>query len=221
MSSGDMVFLSFEYFLDDGDFRLKKEASSFFPEAANYYNSNEPYSLVNLRLEDTRANLKNMIRRFINKKGGGAKDPVYSMNGFNEYGDIVSHFDKKKPAVLLGKGKIKYKYWDAIKEINEFYEFASNINVSVYYLFPTLVRSEYDKSKDAIELLRKDLDRDLEIEIINEPESFVFHDSLFFDTVYHLTKRGREKRTTKMIEILQLNSNVQQEFKVNSNRELK
>ena len=54
-----------------------------------------------------------------------------------------------------------------------------------------------------------DLSNNLKIEILNRVSDFVFPDSLFFDTVYHLNKKGREIRTKKLIEIIKKSTNAQ------------
>jgi hypothetical protein len=58
-----------------------------------------------------------------------------------------------------------------------------------------------------------DLSNNLKIEILNKPSDFVLPDSLFFDTVYHLNKKGREIRTKKLIEIIKKSTNAQQWLK--------
>ena len=40
------------------------------------------------------------------------------------------------------------------------------------------------------------------IPFINKPEDYIFDDNLFYDTVYHLNREGRELRTKSFIEDL-------------------
>lgn len=211
IAPNDIVFLSLEYFLGDGGDRLKKSASDVFSPATQYYTM-DTYSMLCLSMDDTKINIKNKVRQLINPRVSSI-DVIYSKDAFNKYGDVVSHLNKKNKRPLSGKGIKKYVYWDKIKEINKFYDYAVEMNVDVFYLYPTYPESQYKINEKVINLLRNDLNNDLKIEILNEPSSLVFHDSLFFDTVYHLNKNGREKRTTKMIEIVKKNKKAQQRLK--------
>ncbi|MEI7503504.1 MAG: hypothetical protein WCJ61_09490, partial [Paludibacter sp.] len=106
---------------------------------------------------------------------------------------------------LNGRGKINYELWKGIKLLNEFAEFAKFKNIRVYFIFPCYPKSEFELNKVVIKKYENDLRRELEMPILNKPEDFVFADSLFYDTVYHLNKVGREKRTGLLIEILKKN----------------
>ncbi len=83
-------------------------------------------------------------------------------------------------------------------------------NIDVYYVFPNYIKSEYEKNEKAIKQLEDDLLNDLMIEIISTPEDFIFDDNLFFDSIYHLNKKGREIRTDKLIEVIKKNKNALQ-----------
>ena len=214
ISSGDVVFLSLEYFLGAGDDRLKKNASNLYVPASDYY-SMDIYSNTEYLLDDTRENVKNVFRNIINPPTSSI-DKVYTKQAFNKYGDVVSHLNKKNKPSLKGKREMEYVYWEKIEEINDFYDFAVKLGVSVFYLYPTYPISQYELNEKVIKSIQNDLNNDLRIEIINEPSSFVYHDSLFFDTVYHLNKSGRQKRTASFIELLNVNLNVQKALKIRS-----
>ncbi len=205
IASGDVVFLSLEYFLDDGQNRLKKRASDLFPPAADYYTMSA-YAKLELHLEDVRESLKTKlkvkIKRLLNPAKKSLIAPIYFAGAFNEYGDVVSHLEQENRATLDGKELLEYRYWEQIPRLNAFYAYASTKGVKVFYLFPPLAQSQYAINKEAIHLLQDDLYRDLKIEIINKPSSAAFPDSLYFDTIYHLNKEGRERRTTKMIALI-------------------
>ena len=59
-----------------------------------------------------------------------------------------------------------------------------------------------------INKLSKDLNNDLDFEVLNSPEDFVFENSYFYDTHYHLTMEGRYLRTKKQVEFLMQNKEV-------------
>ena len=63
--------------------------------------------------------------------------------------------------------------------------------------------SEYQLNKAVIGQYQAQFQQELTCPIINTPESFVFPDTDYFDTAYHLNKVGRDKRTVVMIDLLQ------------------
>lgn len=210
VSSGDVLFLSLEYFFDNGNrkYALQNLAVKFYPPAAEYITENTYFNSI-MSWDITKSNIQNDIRCFLNP--GFRKslvDSVYSKNSFNEYGDVVSHLNKKGVANISVKDPLRYKYWDTIEEINALYDAIKAKGVEAYYFFPAYAKSEYERNTDVIKQLRDDIYRDLKMPIACEPVDFVYSDSLFFDTIYHIGKEGREKRTTKMIELVKRNKAI-------------
>ena len=209
IKSGDVVFLSIEYFLpSEGDYRLQKATSCFYKEAEKYY----PFDLreeISINIEETRSNIKSYKD---NKKSISNLKPeiqVYSREAFNKYGDVVAHLEKAPPDELNDRGIMTYNYWYGISDLNDFYNYAKSQNVDVFFIYPNFPISEFQKNLLSINKLSIDLSKNLKIEILNKPSDFVFSDSLFFDTVYHLNKQGRELRTKKLIELLKKSTNAQ------------
>ena len=193
VQAGDIVFLSLEYYMGEGSYELRKFAGRCAPEAKYYYSFN-PIEEISIQLEKTRKQLKGNTQFFF--------DSVYVRSGFNHFGDVVSHLESPRAKELRSRVKEDYRYWEGIPMLNNFYAEVSAREVQVYYLFPCYAKSEFEVNSEAIYLLAKDLAADLDFEIINSVSDFVFEDSLFFDTVYHLNKKGRDQRTKKLIEII-------------------
>ncbi len=206
---GDIVYLSPEYYLDlKGDFKLKRYTGQFFPEANSYYQSNplkDGMQEIKIHIEKTRNEIKAF--RFNNPatdKNAKNEISVYSRKAFNKYGDVVAHLGQAKPEIINDRTALQYRYWEGIKVLNEFNDFAKANKVKVFFVYPNYPQSEYEKNKKAIKGLAADLAKDLTIEIINRPEDFLYDDTLFFDTIYHLSKEGREKRTEAMLRLMKL-----------------
>ena len=53
-----------------------------------------------------------------------------------------------------------------------------------------------------------DLKTKLHFHIVGKPEDFVFPGDLFFDTVYHLTEKGRNRRTALLVELMRADTQV-------------
>lgn len=201
----DVVILSIEYFLGDGVYDLKNHTRDLYPEASGFYNKNIIKD-IQTHIDKTRKNLKTLNQ----EKTIDTTFSVYSRKGFNKYGDVIAHLEQLPPIELKDKGVMTYHYWEGIKVLNEFYNYAKSKNVAVFFIFPNYPKSEYEKNQTAITKLQNDIIKNLSIEVINTPQDFVFDDSLFFDTVYHLNKKGRELRTEKLIEIILRSTNAQQ-----------
>jgi hypothetical protein len=212
MRKGDLVLLSIEYFLSkDGDYRLKKNTSSYFREAESYYSSNL-YNDLSIYLERTNLNLKSLFRIGSDTSGTGSGEagiPVYSRRAFNKYGDVVAHLGRKSPKKVDFDEILTYRYWEGISEINQFGDYAKKMGVKVFFLYPNFSSTEYSLNRLAISQLQKDIDKEMRVEILNTPTDLLFPDSLFFDTVYHLDSTGREERTDRLIELLKSSASVQ------------
>jgi hypothetical protein len=213
IKKGDLVFLSIEYFLGkDGDYRLKKNTSSFYKDAGLYYSSS-PFNDFSIYLEKANLNLKYLLsfRHDTNdKQKAEAGIKVYSREAFNKYGDVIAHLGKTSPKKVAFDEVVPYRFWEGIEEINQFEEYARKMNVKVFYLYPNFSFSEYNLNRKAIVQLQLDLKNNLKTEILNNPTDFLYPDSLFFDTVYHLDSLGREKRTDKMIFLVNNNRHARQ-----------
>ena len=128
----------------EGDYKLKKHTSDYYKKAKLFY-TNNIYDDMKSHLEFPNRNFKFLLSF---KKNA---DNVYTREGFNKYGDNVSHFGKGHHFTFKDNLlKLKYRFWDGIEAINQFNEYANNMNVKVFYLFPDYPLSEYDYNKKAI-----------------------------------------------------------------------
>ena len=209
----DIVFLSPEYFIEnDGMYDYKKNAAHFYPACRSYFNTN--YFIEGKEyVENQQRKFKNIFAEYKQDEKGLAYDStVYNRKAFNDYGDVINHLDKIKPAALTSYHTLSYTKWKGIPAINKFNEFARSKNVRFFFLYPGYAASEYKKNLAAINGLQVDMAKYLQVAILNSPIEFVYADSLFFDTVYHLNKEGRQKRTLQLMELFKKNTSVQLAF---------
>lgn len=194
VQAGDVVILSPEYYMGTGQYSLQKFTAGLFEEAGAYYTRSLVLEIES-HFEKTRKNLKK-IRKKIHTD---TAESIYSRSAFNEYGDAVAHLQKKPPAEIMNRSVLEYRKWEGIPILNDFEKWAASKQVQVFFAFPCYAGSEYLINKESIIKLQKDLQENLTMEILNKPEDLVFEDSFFFDTVYHLNKKGRNIRTDKLI----------------------
>lgn len=198
----DIIIFSIEHFLSlDGYYRLKKSAAKNYKNANAFFDRNY-WTDFNVFFEkEITQNLKYNLS-FNKNKLKKNKKPIYSRSSFNKYGDVIAHLTKPNPEKLNDRGKKKYFYWEGIELLNEFYEYAKKKDIAVYFTFVNYPISEYEKNKQVLLKYENDIKNNLKITVLNDIESFSFNDSLFFDTIYHLNKKGRRIRTIKLIEVL-------------------
>lgn len=211
LREGDMAVLSIEYFLDlDGTHALQERTASFFPEASGYVKRNPlqlfferliyyQQRIINnvdeIRIEDDQlTRLRNEVKE---------RNLVYSRKSFNQHGDVFTHLDLPAHKKLGSRSIFSPKRWAGIDAINSFAEFAQNKKIRVFFMYPSYAASEFASNKEVIGKLAENLAKYLRIEIVGTPADFVFDDALFYDSIYHLHKDGRQQRTRKIIELLQ------------------
>ena len=129
-------------------------------------------------------------------------DPVFNRQRFNIYGDNLGHLNKAPLPNLIDRKPIKpIELNHSISLLKDFSKKCKKRGVNVFISYPPYPRSEYvGKNKERIEALDLKLRNSLpDIGFLDKPDAYIFNDSLFYDTVYHLNKNGREIRTKKLI----------------------
>ncbi|MBA4319567.1 MAG: hypothetical protein C0412_14290 [Flavobacterium sp.] len=84
--------------------------------------------------------------------------------------------------------------------LNSFHTEVIQKNAKVYYIFPSIPDSAYQQFKKNFIDFNKWLNENIAIPIIGSPEQFILPESFFFDTHYHLNKKGVESRTQTIID---------------------
>jgi hypothetical protein len=88
--------------------------------------------------------------------------------------------------------------------LNEFEKYASAKNARVYFIFPSVSEPQYKPDEKPILELYAYLTQHLSISILGPPERYVLSADSFYDTVYHLNRKGLSVRMQKIIEDMQL-----------------
>lgn len=128
------------------------------------------------------------------------KSVVYQRNNFNEYGDMIGHLEKKNVEIEDESLIEKILNKNAIEFINNFSINMAKKNVDVFFLYPVYIDYSYEKSKTQIEELKNELINKLKVKKISNPERYKLSKEYFYDTSYHLNKKGRDLRTKMVIQ---------------------
>ena len=209
MREGDIVILSTEYYLEmDGSYELKLYTAKCFPDANQYFRHDYVKDLTTVKFKQIKNNFGYLIERLF-KRSQSAPDTATDFttafihrSAFNEYGDMVGHIGKRPPPKLFYRNYIPYHYYEGIERMNKFYETAQKKKVKIFFVYNAYAKSTYNLNEETIKKYHSDLVKDLKIPIIGQPGDFIYDDSLFFDTTYHLAPEGRELRTQKLIQLL-------------------
>lgn len=144
-----------------------------------------------------------VIRRALGMKLRLGEDVTYDRAAFNEYGDMVGHlalrptFDPR----TLSKEPFGPVDEEVLEELHSFVSYAHGRGAMVLFTYPAYSRDAYAINRGSIDRLHRRLSEGLPV--LGSPEDFVLDSADFYDTKYHLNATGRQRRTAKLIELLQ------------------
>ena len=195
LHEGDIVIFCPEYGSDKkrlyGELTLFRILSTYMPFA--YSKISIPQWLFIYK------NIGAHYNETLEHRGAKAFDGPYSVNALNEYGDIECerlHQDSIKTYDIKGKMDNNlisyYKYM---------HSYTQERGVKFIFLPPTFIESNYIKNNKQIDSIANTLKVN-GVGYQASPKRYAFPDSLYFDTPYHMTQSGANKRTEKIIEDL-------------------
>lgn len=197
---GDIVILSTEYFLDPyGQFDLLYYTSGIFPDAGKYYKTNA-WQFLKLYLSNYQKKVNQVFEVSFTR---GPAAPEYMRNAFDKRGDLTLHLDKPHKPELKNRFSFTPKPYKGIRLMNDFEREAAKKGVKVYFIFPCCPVTDYSRNKTAIDDYYKQMKEGLDFPVLGTPADFVFSDTLFYDTVYHLLRKGRSLRTARVIQLIE------------------
>lgn len=170
-----------------------------YPRAMHYVPpSDRPRAALNYSVRKVQAAWRGLVKRRRQNE-----DPVYHLGAFNAAGDMVGHIGRPAPGPQAGGSKplVHVGVDPAFEAITaDIAAHARAVGATVILCWPSHAASYSAPS------LCEDLERATRngpVPTAGKPQDYVFADSLFFDTPYHLTGIGRELRTERLIADLQ------------------
>ncbi len=127
---------------------------------------------------------------------------------FNWLGDSVGHLDKPPRVDLIGNLVIPEQVEAfnavAVELLNSFYARATAKGANVFLTFPAVPTSHVGQvMRERLSLLFAWLQESCEIPFMDSPLDMIYPLECFYDTIYHLSQKGRIRRTEKIIEGLE------------------
>ena len=133
-----------------------------------------------------------------------ASKDIYVRQGFNQWGDMVFHLDQADRKILANH-ILPIKIISpnpAVDALNSFYKSAAQNKVRVFLMFPAIPIIEYNAQKEDFSTLNDFLHAELDIPLLGNPQDFIYPKKMFYDTVYHMNRTGRDNRTNRIIDLL-------------------
>jgi len=199
---GDVVVVQIEYanFFNGGN--GEPEALPAFMTATkwrewNRLNANQWMKLIQGIPRNNISNLVHLARRF---KTGPNVAFVYTKDGFNEFGDEVSHLNYPSQKYLpTGKKNTKAINTDFIEWLGHILAQYEERGSHVIMMPPACIVSCFNESyndnvKEALETIH--------YPYVIEPSYMALDDDYMFNTGYHLNREGVRKNTANLIRVL-------------------
>jgi hypothetical protein len=206
--SGDGVVIvpEYEHFfgLLDGNVALVK-AVHYYPPSARFIRTPQQWWRFLLYSFDF---IQGNLKYGLEEATGVARDEryeIYQRKGFSSCGDLLSHLDRPEFDWRYGAfHALRAEEYDgrAVQFLAEFGREMQQRGVRMVMLFPCYEQDRLDRNQAALQVLLHDLQAE-KVPVLGHPSDYAFPRAFFYDTEYHLNRRGREKRTEKMIQDLQ------------------
>jgi hypothetical protein len=205
---GDTVIMGFEYIIESkGNKSEQLLMARYFPKAKEWMKFDNIFEEIQvngqLRINTFKTVLERLYKNTEVNYQISDTMSVFFRGAINEYGDLISHYNnppmKRIPRAILSD-KVSLK--NAINDMNIFYQVMKTKKVKVYFVYPTYSESNYVLDKKIIDKFQQECDKYAQFPILGKPTDFVFADSLYHDMAYHLTQKGGETRTQKIIYLL-------------------
>jgi len=126
-------------------------------------------------------------------------DGPYSAKALNEYGDVEYERNHKDSIGLYDLCGILDV--DVVNYYKYLHTYAKENGIILIFLPPTFIASNFKTAYNQIDSIAKSLEQH-GIAWQASPSNYSFPDSLYFDTPYHMTQSGANKRTEVLIKDL-------------------
>ncbi|MCE6990944.1 hypothetical protein [Dyadobacter sp. CY323] len=203
IQDGDIVVLCPEYqhFYTDlfyGDMELVSVLFDIFQDGRKHLSFEQWYNLIDLVPRYAISKLK-----FQTRNENNATD-VYSRKSFNTFGDAYLHWSRQRTKIehaipCTGKEVVNPK---SIAFIREFSQSVKSKGASLCVLPPVYAATSFNNQRIMIKSIEQEMNA-YGVAFITDPVRYKLADTLFFNTNYHLTKKGVDMRTKMVMDDLQ------------------
>jgi hypothetical protein len=125
---------------------------------------------------------------------------AYTRDGFNAYGDYTGHLERENQA-FQSQEALGPLDQEAVRRLCRFAAACEERGIQVLLSYPSYEEGSFAASRELIHALDRTL-REAPLGVISRPETYCFPRSFFYDTVYHLNREGRQRRTKALLQDL-------------------
>jgi hypothetical protein len=213
--------IGLEYMMDNTLNYIKKgDVIILAPEYSHFYGRSiyggeellrtvadiNPLDIMDLETEQKKNTSKYLLKYSFSKFKpteyfGFKESDIYSVNSFNKYGDVYTHWTMKQQKFSSADTIRSICNPDAIKFIDSFRIELEKKGAKLFITYPSYQASSYDKSINQIKKIEQEL-LENNFELLGTPERYRIPDAMMFNTSYHLLKKGVDYRTKLLIEDL-------------------
>ncbi|WP_375559328.1 hypothetical protein ACE193_16525 [Bernardetia sp. OM2101] len=209
LKKGDIVIIAAEYEqFDNQTFYGGEVLPPLLFDIHNDYETLDLTSTIRLFPDIANYNLKK-VRGFLSYNQPNQKTSVnldkptvYAKKSFNKYGDMTAHWNLESPKQEISNAKHNNNKKISNNVITFLLDFKQKMDikgVKTLFVPPPYKKTLFNKETEYITNIDARLKKE-GLGYITTPSKYTFPDSLFFDTSYHLNKKGVDKRTKYLIE---------------------
>lgn len=204
IDEGDIVILCHTSYDDDGTIGDTILAWTLIENHYELYKLIDKKDVVNM-VKAFPSYLSKSINLWSNMEGNSAvAGSAYQRNAFNQYGDVsfnrpqnADNLDFTNKIVVPGLGN------ECIKNINSLNKYVLDKKATLLIAGYPIANCEYTPDEKLYEDFQESLEQRVDCTIISDFTDYFFGPEYFFDTVYHLTNDGAQKRSELLVEDLE------------------
>ena len=204
VKEGDIVVMSpeYEHFFNKNAYGEKPLADIFYltkGKSIGTLNKEQFRCIIDNTPSYLRANIESSLVNLVLKKSNS----VFQYDSFNEYGDVVAHWDRETS--FSSPIAIKDKRSDANNDFIEY--FISKVHemqdsgVEVILYPPVMEETGYNNKMLDIQYIDSIMGAN-GLAFVCPPSEVVMPKTFFYDSEYHLNKEGAKRHSEHLIEIL-------------------
>lgn len=209
LRAGDVVVVSPEYsllFLDGSPDALRQMVA-VQPRALGWLGAAPLRRTLDQIHKPLGASAKRAIVEFFRgPEPVAAAAPPYTLDSFNEQGDVVAHHGMRgrdigaAPNVRGRPGEARFR--KNLERLDGFDRECRDRGIRCYYSYPPAVREGVEAEGALFDAVVRSLETDLAMPKLHGAREMIFPASLFFDSNEHLSFEGKERRTGLLIDAL-------------------
>jgi len=205
INSGDIVVLVSEYenFYTEnfyGEMELVSTLFDIYPAGMDFVDGVQWRQLAKYIPVYSAKKMYNSVQSVFKKEIQNSRIDIYHRRSFNQYGDAYIHWnmadeDFSAGQENTGKEKINAEVIDFLKE---FKEYVKSKNAKLLLLPPVIEQRSYKNMQNIINMINLSL-KNNSMSFCSEPLTYAYPKDHFFNSYYHLNKKGVDLRTKQVI----------------------